>query len=504
MQRPSYRFSTSRRVKNFVAAGLVAITIFLAAIARPTLHLVIAAWRDAKAQPKLPQSSGVANDASHLNATLMQQVQVPNSHTAAQVLLRNLLKQANNQGKKVAIAGSRHTMGGQTLHPNGIALDMRSFNQIKLNIATQILTVQSGATWAQIIPYLNQYGYSVAVMQSNNDFSVGGTMSANAHGWQHNHAPFASTVDSFQLMQADGSIVTCSRQQNSQLFSLVLGGYGLFGIILDVNLRVVPNESYSAERTVVSSADYETTYQKQVDDQVGMAYGRLSVAGDHFLKEAILTTYHRQGTAPLNSSLTGDTNQELARTVFVGSVGSPYGKNLRWQLEKIVGGEAGARVTRNQILNRPSTLFENRDLSKTDILHEYFIPAQALEAFLDQCRHIIPSHHADLLNVTVRNVYPDRDAFLRYADWPMFGLVMLFHQDRNAAGDAKMQALTQELVDAALAVGGRYYLPYRLHATPAQFRRAYPQAAEFFRLKRKYDPGELFYNGFYERYGRAS
>jgi FAD/FMN-containing dehydrogenase len=83
----------------------------------------------------------------------------------------------------------------------------------------------------------------------------------------------------------------------------------------------------------------------------------------------------------------------------------------------------------------------------------------------------------------------------------MFGLVMLFHQSRTAAEDAKMQAMTQELIEAALAVGGRYYLPYRLHATPEQFNRAYPQAQQFFQLKRKYDPNELFQNQFYLKYG---
>ena len=64
-----------------------------------------------------------------------------------------------------------------------------------------------------------------------------------------------------------------------------------------------------------------------------------------------------------------------------------------------------------------------------------------------------------------------------------------------------MRAITRDLIDAALSRGGRYYLPYRLHATPEQFRTAYPQAAEFFRLKRHYDPDELLQNQFYRRYG---
>jgi FAD/FMN-containing dehydrogenase len=64
--------------------------------------------------------------------------------------------------------------------------------------------------------------------------------------------------------------------------------------------------------------------------------------------------------------------------------------------------------------------------------------------------------------------------------------------------------MTRELVDAAIQAGGRYYLPYRLHATPAQFLRAYPQAEQFFKLKRQYDPQELFQNQFYRKYGKQS
>jgi len=64
--------------------------------------------------------------------------------------------------------------------------------------------------------------------------------------------------------------------------------------------------------------------------------------------------------------------------------------------------------------------------------------------------------------------------------------------------------MTRELVDAVLLAGGRYYLPYRLHATPAQFLRAYPQADQFFNLKRQYDPQELFQNQFYRKYGSRS
>ena len=109
-------------------------------------------------------------------------------------------------------------------------------------------------------------------------------------------------------------------------------------------------------------------------------------------------------------------------------------------------------------------------------------------------------HHPDLLNITVRNVEPDQDSFLRYAPEEVFGLVMLFSQRRDAAADREMQALTRELIDVALSCGGRYYLPYRLHATQAQFEQAYPQAGEFFQRKKRYDPAGIFQNEFYLKF----
>jgi len=80
--------------------------------------------------------------------------------------------------------------------------------------------------------------------------------------------------------------------------------------------------------------------------------------------------------------------------------------------------------------------------------------------------------------------------------------VMLFVQEKNYAAEDAMKSLTRDLINASLRHQGRYYLPYRLHATHKQFHRAYPQASQFFALKRKYDPEQLFQNQFYLKYGR--
>jgi FAD/FMN-containing dehydrogenase len=161
----------------------------------------------------------------------------------------------------------------------------------------------------------------------------------------------------------------------------------------------------------------------------------------------------------------------------------------------------GKIFSRNQLMNDSAEWYLDRSEETTDILHEYFVDRDHAGKFLTAARRIIRKHNGDLLNVTVRDVKTDPDTFLNYARSDMLAFVMFFSQPRSASGDAEMQAMTVELVDAVLEADGRYYLPYRLHATPAQFHRAYPQADKFFDLKRQYDPHELFQNEFYRKYG---
>ena len=74
---------------------------------------------------------------------------------------------------------------------------------------------------------------------------------------------------------------------------------------------------------------------------------------------------------------------------------------------------------------------------------------------------------------------------------------MYFSYRATPEWDERMRKITERLIEAALACGGTYYLPYRPHATLDQFRRAYPRYREFYDLKQKYDPTDLFENSNY-------
>ncbi len=486
--------------------ALLLLGCMLLLIAPPGCLFVSTWMNDRPAVDVLPDHH--VDDASRMNATAVSEVvHVLDDPAAAEQQLRDLLARARKEKRPVAVAGARHSMGGHTLYPGGVSLDMTPFNRLHLDAPRRILRAGAGARWRDIVPYLDGRGFAVAVMQSNNDFSVGGSVSVNCHGWQINRPPVCSTVEGFRLMTAGGTIVRCSRTENAELFGLALGGYGLFGVLLDVDLRVVENERYRPDAEVVAADDYPAAFRrKTAGDDARLAYGRLClVPGETtFLRHAILTVFRRSPCPDAEiPPLRQPSYPGLRRQFYRAQVGSQAGKEYRWRLEKGLSERIGGQFySRNQLMNEGAEVYRERNADRTDILHEYFVPPGRFRDFLGRLRTLLPRQGLELMNVTVREVKEDRDTLLRYADRDLFSLVMLFNQARTAEADRQMEGLTQELIDAALACGGRYYLPYRLHARTEQFARAYPSAAEFFRKKRLHDPDGVFQNQFYRKYGK--
>jgi FAD/FMN-containing dehydrogenase len=232
-----------------------------------------------------------------------------------------------------------------------------------------------------------------------------------------------------------------------------------------------------------------------------MAYGRVNVALDRFLEEAVLVTYAPiDSTEELPAASGPGVVSDLSRLIYRGQVGSDSMKGFRWWMEREIGPLVRGKTTRNSLINDPVAALEDRDPSRSDILHEYFLPAVQFAAFLDACREVIPSSYQELLNITLRYVLSDRESVLAYAPTERIAAVMAFSQEKSVRAESDMAQMTRALIDRVLALGGTYYLPYRLHATNEQFVRAYPRAEQFIRRKLEIDPARVFRNAMWDRY----
>ncbi len=458
-----------------------------------------------------PAKPPALDDASRLNATPVTRHWRPSRVTGDAWLdaLRAELKAAAAEGRPVALGAARHSMGGQALMRDGVAMTLDVTRGaagaepwIVLDRSTRTFHVAAGARWRQVIGALDPVGFSPAVMQSNHDFGVAATFSVNAHGWPAPYGPFGSTVRSLRLMLASGDLVTCSPTENAELFALAMGGYGLFGVIVDIEAAMVENVLMRPTYELMPAAQLGPRFVASLvqDASIRMAYGRLAVDAQRFLRDALLVTLRPVAGAP-PAATSGGLFVTLSREVFRAQVGSDRAKRARWYAETVAGPRASSGIaSRNRLLNEPVANLAGRDRSRTDILHEYFLPAEGLEPFLAACRTAIPGSRQELLNITLRYVQEDRTSALAFARGDRVAAVMLFSQRMTQVDEEDMMAMTRGLIDAALDAGGSFYLPYRLHARPDQVARAYPRLDEVVARKREHDPGLLFRNTMWHRY----
>lgn len=389
-------------------------------------------------------------------------------------------------------------MGGQSLPPaGGVAADFAGA-QMDVDTSGQAYCVMAGARWRQVIAGLDTARLSPAVTQSSNDFAVGAAISVNAHGWPAPRGPVGSTVRGLTVMLADGSLVECSPEREGDLFRLVIGGYGLVGVVVEAELQAAPNVQLRPAFTRFEAGEAGSRFvEAATRAETRMAYGRLDVRRPNFLKEVLICTYDEAGPP---SPLEAPNSFKLAGSIFRGQTRSDLGKDVRWFSEAELLPTLSAPSSRNTLLNTPVAALGLPRRGSTDILHEYFLPPAALEIFLATCRREVPASGLDLLNITLRYVKADQSSVMGYAPQDRIAAVMFFDQRMSGRGENAMRALTERLIEAALAVGGSFYLPYRLHARPDQLRRAYPQTDAFAAEKRRLDPGLLFRNLMWDHY----
>lgn len=460
------------------------------------------------------QRGGTVNDASCLDTTpVYGVVQVTEAKD-----IQNALLLARERGLKVSVAGVRHSMGGQAFSRNAIILDMTKFNKKSLDESRKVLNVQSGATWHDIQNFLHPR-FAVKAMQSTDIFTVGGSISVNAHGMDHQAGAIEKTIQSVRIMLPDGSIRVTSRTENPDLFRLVIGGYGLFGIILDADIEVTDNVVYESKRRIINYTEFPAVFSNEVAarEDIGLMYGHLSTAPQSFLREMILYTYEKAHVPDAEiAPLTDVGSVKLRRLVLNLSKKGSLLKRIKWFSEKYVepkieactvtraqamkDGEA-CLVSRNDPMHDSVPYLRNNLKGETDILHEYFVPREQFVPFIDDMREILTRNRANVLNASVRVVHQE-DVALNYAPVEMFSVVLYLNQRTSAAGNERMRTVTRELIDLTTQFGGRFFLPYQLHYTKEQLRQSYPEIDNFFTTKMKYDPEEVLTSTWYETYAR--
>ncbi|HEV2986753.1 MAG TPA: FAD-dependent oxidoreductase [Vicinamibacterales bacterium] len=471
-----------------------------------------------------PNSSGIpgrdtgslVNDVhSQLNATQVDAIVKP--RTVAEV--RAAIAEARSAGKSVSIAGGRHAMGGQQFGDANILLDTRDLNRIlAFDNERGVIEVEGGIQWPQIIEYLNhaqaeagdsdrQWG--IYQKQTGADrLSIAGALSCNAHGRGLNLKPIVDQVDAFDLVDPAGDVRTCTRTDHADLFRAAIGGYGLFGVITRVRLRLRPRVKV---RRVVALGETPTImerFEERIRD--GYLYGDYQFATDasrdSFLARGVFSCYQPVAAdTPLTEHPTRFNPEDWARLTFYSHkykrrafevYSSRYLKTsgqiywADWQLS--------AAYVDNYHADLDRAL--RARVKATEMISEIYVLRPQLAPFMDGARTALRRRRANLIYGTVRLIERDEETFLAWARDRYACVIFNLHIEHTSKAIEAAAEAFRDLIDLGIAHGGSYYLTYHRWARRDQVERCYPQMGEFLALKRRHDPDEVFQSTWYRHY----
>src|SRR5205809_525308 len=203
------------------------------------------AWPQSASKAKPKPEGVVVNDVhAQLSSALVWKIVEPDSVEG----VRAAFALAKKEKRAVSIAGGRSAMGGQEFGAENVLIDVRKLSKvIDFDAERGLIEVESGVQWPRLYDFLaaGQTGrerqWTFAQKPADIDrVTIGGSLSANIHGRGLAMAPFVSDVEAFKLLDHRGELVSCSRTENTELFKLACGGYGLFGVIYSVTLLLLP------------------------------------------------------------------------------------------------------------------------------------------------------------------------------------------------------------------------------------------------------------------------
>ena len=119
-------------------------------------------------------------------------------------------------------------------------ISLKHFDQMELDANNRTVTVGAGVTYGQLAPYIDSRGFAVHNMASLPHISVVGACATGTHGSGNRNGNLSTAVRAMEMVTADGSMVTLSREKMGDLFPGAVIGLGALGVITQITLEVEP------------------------------------------------------------------------------------------------------------------------------------------------------------------------------------------------------------------------------------------------------------------------
>jgi FAD/FMN-containing dehydrogenase len=448
---------------------------------------------------------------AQLNRTRVDEIRTPASTGEVQ----SLVERARAKQTCLSIAGGRHAMGGQQFGTDSILMDMRGLDQVlDFDAERGLIEVGAGIQWPELVEALasRQEGiedaWGIIQKQTGADrLSLGGALAANAHGRGLRFRPIIDDVESFELVDAEGRVRHCSREENQELFRLAIGGYGCFGLIASIRLRLRRRQRVERVVEIIESEDLMTRFQERINE--GYLFGDFQYATElsegRMFRKGVFSCY-RPTTRPVQSESQKQMSPEdWSKLLYLAHADRRKGFEMYSSYYLSTSGQVYWSDTHQMstYLDDYHKSLDRQLCSKTkgsEMITEIYVPRKKLSEFMADVRRDFLRHGVKLIYGTIRLIEKDAESFLAWAREPWVCVIFNLHLDHDPAGMAKGRRDFRRLIDRGISYGGSYFLTYHRWATRDQVLSCYPQFPEFLKLKGKYDPQDRFQSDWYRHY----
>jgi len=141
---------------------------------------------------------------------------------------------------QVSIRGGGHNAGGLGVCDDGLVIDLSLMKYVHVDPAARTVRVGGGSTWGEVDHATHAFGLAVPTGIISTT-GVGGLTLGGGMG--HLTRQYGLTIDnllSADMVLADGSFVTASADENSDLFWAIRGGGGNFGVVTSFLFQAHP------------------------------------------------------------------------------------------------------------------------------------------------------------------------------------------------------------------------------------------------------------------------
>lgn len=426
---------------------------------------------------------------------------------------------AAGQQLPVAIGGGRHAMGGQQFCEAGVLLDMRGCAKVLSFDATRgLVTVEAGIMWPELVAHLlaaqapddevdpAATRWGIVQKQTGADrLTIGGTVSANGHGRGLTLGPIAQDVEELTVVDARGTLRTCSRTQETELFGLVIGGYGLFGVIYSVTLRLAPRRQIERVVEVRDISTIEAAFEERIAD--GYAYGDFQYSidekADDFLRRGVFSCYRPTSEVrPIPADQKALSREEWGRLLYLAhtdraQVTEDYISHYLATTGQLYWSDTHQMADYADGYHALLDTYLAATTPATEVISEIYVPRDRLEDFMAAAATYLRDAGAIVVYGTVRLIERDEVSFLTWAKESYACVIFNLHTEHTPEAIERTAVDFRHLIDLGIERGGSFFLTYHRWARRDQVEAGYPQMSAFLGHKLEHDPDERFQSDWY-------